>query len=288
MPWLLGQVARTGSRELFTLSVLATALGIAYGSAELFGVSFALGAFFAGVVLSETDFSHQAAAEFAAAAGRLRGAVLRLGRHAVRPVDPGARAAGGRSPCCWSSCSASRWRRSRIVLAVRLSGGDGAHRLGQPGADRRVLVHPGRPRHRAGPAAAGGPRPDPGRRAAVDHAQSRWSSPRWTASRAGCASIRRSPSGSSAAAATGPVGATRARPTAMRPERARDHRRLRAGRRRRRQGPEEPGPADRRRRAGPPPRRGAARAAASPPSMATPRTSRRAGSGAVPTGRSCW
>ncbi|HEX2528500.1 MAG TPA: YbaL family putative K(+) efflux transporter [Geminicoccus sp.] len=63
IPWLLAQVARTGSRELFTLSVLATALGIAFGSAELFGVSFALGAFFAGVVLSESDFSHQAAAD---------------------------------------------------------------------------------------------------------------------------------------------------------------------------------------------------------------------------------
>lgn len=63
VPWVLKQVARTGSRELFTLSVLATALGIAYGSAELFGVSFALGAFFAGVVLNETDFSHRAAAD---------------------------------------------------------------------------------------------------------------------------------------------------------------------------------------------------------------------------------
>jgi monovalent cation:H+ antiporter-2, CPA2 family len=63
IPWLLAQVARSGSRELFTLSVLATALGIAFGSAELFGVSFALGAFFAGVVLSESDFSHQAAAD---------------------------------------------------------------------------------------------------------------------------------------------------------------------------------------------------------------------------------
>jgi len=63
VPWLLQMVARTGSRELFTLSVLAIALGIAYGSAELFGVSFALGAFFAGVVLSESDFSHQAAAD---------------------------------------------------------------------------------------------------------------------------------------------------------------------------------------------------------------------------------
>jgi CPA2 family monovalent cation:H+ antiporter-2 len=63
VPWLLASVARTGSRELFTLSLLATALGIAYGSAELFGVSFALGAFFAGVVLSESDLSHQAAAD---------------------------------------------------------------------------------------------------------------------------------------------------------------------------------------------------------------------------------
>jgi CPA2 family monovalent cation:H+ antiporter-2 len=63
LPQLLASVARTGSRELFTLSLLAIALGIAYGSAELFGVSFALGAFFAGVVLSESDLSHQAAAD---------------------------------------------------------------------------------------------------------------------------------------------------------------------------------------------------------------------------------
>jgi len=63
VPWFLAVVARAGSRELFTLSVLASALGIAYGSAALFGVSFALGAFFAGVVLSESDLSHQAAAD---------------------------------------------------------------------------------------------------------------------------------------------------------------------------------------------------------------------------------
>ena len=63
VPWLLGRVARTGSRELFTLSVLAIALGIAFGASALFGVSFALGAFFAGVVVSESDLSHQAAAE---------------------------------------------------------------------------------------------------------------------------------------------------------------------------------------------------------------------------------
>jgi len=63
IPWLLWQVARTGSRELFTLSVLAAALGIAVGAAVLFGVSFALGAFFAGLVISESDLSHQAAAD---------------------------------------------------------------------------------------------------------------------------------------------------------------------------------------------------------------------------------
>ncbi len=63
VPWLLTMVARTGSRELFTLSVLATALGIAFGSAQIFGVSFAIGAFFAGVVMSESHLSHRAAAD---------------------------------------------------------------------------------------------------------------------------------------------------------------------------------------------------------------------------------
>jgi CPA2 family monovalent cation:H+ antiporter-2 len=63
VPHLLAVVARAGSRELFTLSVLAVALGIAYGAVELFDVSFALGAFFAGIALSESDLSHQAAAD---------------------------------------------------------------------------------------------------------------------------------------------------------------------------------------------------------------------------------
>lgn len=63
LPWLLWQVARTGSRELFTLSVIATAIGIAYGAAGLFSVSFALGAFFAGTVMRESEFSHRAAEE---------------------------------------------------------------------------------------------------------------------------------------------------------------------------------------------------------------------------------
>ncbi|SEH42975.1 YbaL family putative K(+) efflux transporter [Magnetospirillum fulvum] len=63
VPWILDQIAKQGSRELFTLAVLALALGIAYLSSALFGVSFALGAFFAGVVMSESDLSHQATAD---------------------------------------------------------------------------------------------------------------------------------------------------------------------------------------------------------------------------------
>ena len=62
-PWLLWQVARTNSRELFTLCVIAAAVGIAYGATKLFGISFALGAFFAGMVLRESELSHRAAEE---------------------------------------------------------------------------------------------------------------------------------------------------------------------------------------------------------------------------------
>ena len=61
IPWVLGKIAGTGSRELFTLSVLAIALGVAFGAAALFGVSFALGAFFAGMMLNESELSHKAA-----------------------------------------------------------------------------------------------------------------------------------------------------------------------------------------------------------------------------------
>jgi CPA2 family monovalent cation:H+ antiporter-2 len=62
-PWILWQVARTGSRELFTLCVIAAAVGIAYAATKLFGISFALGAFFAGMVLRESELSHRAAQE---------------------------------------------------------------------------------------------------------------------------------------------------------------------------------------------------------------------------------
>jgi CPA2 family monovalent cation:H+ antiporter-2 len=63
LPWALERIAATGSRELFTLCVLATALGVAFGAATLFDVSFALGAFFAGMLLNESELSHEAAAD---------------------------------------------------------------------------------------------------------------------------------------------------------------------------------------------------------------------------------
>lgn len=63
LPWLLWHVAKTGSRELFTLAVVSSAIGIAYGASALFSVSFALGAFFAGMVMRESEFSHRAAEE---------------------------------------------------------------------------------------------------------------------------------------------------------------------------------------------------------------------------------
>ncbi|MDP3494800.1 MAG: YbaL family putative K(+) efflux transporter [Hyphomonadaceae bacterium] len=63
IPWILHRVVHLGSRELFRLAVLAIALGVALGASELFGVSFALGAFFAGMIMGESELSHQAANE---------------------------------------------------------------------------------------------------------------------------------------------------------------------------------------------------------------------------------
>jgi CPA2 family monovalent cation:H+ antiporter-2 len=63
IPWILERIADTGSRELFRLAVLAIALGFALGATYVFGVSFALGAFFAGMILAESELSHRAAEE---------------------------------------------------------------------------------------------------------------------------------------------------------------------------------------------------------------------------------
>ncbi len=60
LPWLLAQAVRTGSREMFTLTVMAIALGVAFVSAEVLGLSYALGAFFAGIVINASDHSHRA------------------------------------------------------------------------------------------------------------------------------------------------------------------------------------------------------------------------------------
>ena len=61
LPWLLWYVAGTGSRELFTLTVIAVAIGVAFFASSLFHVSFALGAFFAGMIMRESEYSHRAA-----------------------------------------------------------------------------------------------------------------------------------------------------------------------------------------------------------------------------------
>lgn len=95
VPWIMSRSAATGSRELFTLSVLALALGIAFGAVELFDVSFALGAFFAGMVLNESELSHRAA-------------------HDTLPLRDAFAVLVSLSPsaCCltrWCWCS-SRWR----------------------------------------------------------------------------------------------------------------------------------------------------------------------------------
>lgn len=63
IPWVLWQIAKTGSRELFTLSILTASVGIAYGAAAVFDVSFALGAFFAGMVMRESKYAHRAASD---------------------------------------------------------------------------------------------------------------------------------------------------------------------------------------------------------------------------------
>ena len=83
IPWLLGRVAQTQSRELFTLTVLVVALGIAVGSAKLFGVSMALGAFLAGMVVGRSDFSLRAATDALPMRGRFCSPIFCVNRNAV-------------------------------------------------------------------------------------------------------------------------------------------------------------------------------------------------------------
>ena len=96
IPWLLLAVARLGSRELFRLAILAISLGIAYGAAELFGASFALGAFVAGMILAEFGAERAGGARVASLPRRLRRPVLRLRRDALQSGCASRRSAGRR------------------------------------------------------------------------------------------------------------------------------------------------------------------------------------------------
>ena len=172
IPWILHAVVHTGSRELFRLCVLAIALGVAFGASVLFDVSFALGAFFAGMILSESELSQRAAQEtlplrdafavlFFVSVGMLVDPLILIRdplplhrdrpHHRVRQIGRGLR---HRAP-------------------VRLSDVACAYDFGEPRADRRVLLHPGRARRQPRAAAGSRPRPDPGRRHHLDPAQSR-------------------------------------------------------------------------------------------------------------------
>ena len=171
IPWLMHHTAHTGSRELFRLAVYAIALGVAFGAAKMFGVSFALGAFFAGMVMGESDLSQRATEEamplrdafavlFFVSVGMLLNpmvfveapvAVLAtIGHHRGRQV--------GRR-------LSDRARLPPFQL-------DRAHRRGEPRPDRRVLLHPDRAGHGSRHGAQGSARPRPGGRHCFDHPQS--------------------------------------------------------------------------------------------------------------------
>ena len=159
-PKLLWLVARTGSRELFTLCVIAAAVGIAYGSAALFGVSFALGAFFAGVVMSESPLSYRAAEESLPFRDCVLGFVFRFRRYALRPPSTGARAV----PCNGSRGDHHLGQVTGCLLsrfAVPLSAQHGAYGIGEPRPDRRVFLHPGRTGTFLGPSPGRRPEPCP-------------------------------------------------------------------------------------------------------------------------------
>ncbi len=152
-PWLLWQVARTGSRELFVLCVVAASVSLAYAAAELFGVSFALGAFFAGVVISEIRIQPSRGRRVPAAARRLRGAVLCFRRHAVRSVGGRQRALarsrrGGDHYHRQVACSRC------LGVALPLPAEYRADSLRESRANWRILFHSGRIGHEPRPIAA--------------------------------------------------------------------------------------------------------------------------------------
>ena len=149
LPKVLWLVARTGSRELFTLAIVSAAIGLAYGAAELFSVSFALGAFFAGMMLRESALSHRAAEESLP----LRDAFSVLFFVSVGMLfDP---AVVVQEPLKLAATVGiimlgEDGRGGRAGARPPLSAQHRAHRRCGAGPDRRVLLHPGRPGRRAG------------------------------------------------------------------------------------------------------------------------------------------
>lgn len=169
VPWIMARSAATGSRELFTLSVLALALGIAFGAVELFDVSFALGAFFAGMVLNESELSHRAAHDTLPLRDAFAVLFFCFRRHVVRSVSLDPTAAGGAG----DACHYRLWQIDRCVFPgayVRPLAANRADHCRQPGANRRVRLYSRRTRHGAQSAAASGTEPGAGRRYFVDYA----------------------------------------------------------------------------------------------------------------------
>lgn len=169
VPWIMARSAATGSRELFTLSVLALALGIAFGAVELFDVSFALGAFFAGMVLNESELSHRAAHDTLPLRDAFAVLFFCFRRHVVRSVSLDSTAAGGAGDACYYRL----WQIDRCIFPgayVRPLAANRADHCRQPGANRRVRLYSRRTRHGAQPAAASGTEPGAGRRYFVDYA----------------------------------------------------------------------------------------------------------------------
>ena len=168
-PWVLWQVTRTGSRELFTLCVVAAAVSIAYGSAELFGVSFALGAFLAGMVLTRVAIQPARGKRDTAAARCIRGAVFCRGGHVVRSASADRASVEGRR-----DRGDYRVRqfvhRSNIRDADALSTEHCCHGIGWFGADWGVFVHSGCAWFVARSVAAARTQLDPGRRTDLDRA----------------------------------------------------------------------------------------------------------------------
>ena len=145
IPWLLARVALTRSRELFTLTVLVLALGIAVGSARLFGISMPLGAFLAGLVVGRSEFSLRAATEALPDARRLHRPVLRLDRILFRPGDLIA-SAGLIAAALFVILIAKPVATLAVMLRFRLSPAHDRRRGRFHGPDRRVLLPSGRDR----------------------------------------------------------------------------------------------------------------------------------------------